>query len=410
MRILILTPTALPSVTGNAMTVERWRWSLTERNCSVQVFATEDGQLSELLECLDVFQPDILHVHHAFRAGSLLSDSRMAPRIRNLPVVVSPGGTDINLDVERDDRREIVAATFRRARLILLQSEEMATRLLELFPDFRDRITAVPKGLSWLGDEPYSLRGIMGCRPENILFFLPAGIRPVKGNLECLSAMEDVYRVRPTVRILFAGPALDPDYAVKFEKRIHGLSRFARWIPSIPPQSMRSAYAGADVILNASFSEGLSNSLLEAIASGKPVLASNIPGNHWPVLGEDGGERAGVLFEPDDPEDFIRKALGLIDDGDLRESLARAGLKRAAFGLSREKEAEGLLAAYKVALGLTDRQALPSSKSVESPPGLTVYKTEGETYQRLHLCDDLRDLPELSENQPGDPSIKKGKV
>jgi glycosyltransferase involved in cell wall biosynthesis len=121
---------------------------------------------------------------------------------------------------------------------------------------------------------------------------------------------------------------------------------------------MRSAYAGADVVLNTSFAEGLPNALLEAIASGKPVLASNIPGNHWPVFGEDGGERAGVLFEPNDPEDFVRKALELIDDGDLRESLARAGLKRAALGLSDEKEAGGLLAAYQVALGLT-------SKSVE---------------------------------------------
>jgi glycosyltransferase involved in cell wall biosynthesis len=276
MRILILTPTAFPSVTGNAMTVERWRRSLSERDCSVQVYATEDGRVSELLERLDLFQPDILHVHHAFRAGSLLSDSRLAPRIRDLPVVVSPGGTDINLDVEKDDRREIIAAAFRRARLILIQSEEMATRLLELLPDLHDRITEVPKGLSWLGDEPYDLRSIMGCRPGNILFFLPAGIRPVKGNLECLSAMEDIYRLRPTVRILFAGPALDPDYAARFEKRIRGLSRFARWVPSIPPQAMRSAYAGADVVLNTSFAEGLPNALLEAIASGKPVLASNL--------------------------------------------------------------------------------------------------------------------------------------
>jgi hypothetical protein len=92
-----------------------------------------------------------------------------------------------------------------------------------------------------------------------------------------------------------------------------------------------------------------------------------------------------------------------MDDGDLRESLARAGLKRATLGLSDEKEAEGLLAAYQVALGLT-------SKSVELPPGLTVYKTEGEAYQKLYLCDYLRDLPELSENQPGDPGIKKGNV
>jgi hypothetical protein len=140
------------------------------------------------------------------------------------------------------------------------------------------------------------------------------------------------------------------------------------------------------------------------------VLASNIPGNHWPVLGEDGGERAGVLFEPNDREDFIRKALELIDDAGLRHRLGRTGLKRAALGLSHEKEAEGLVAAYKAALGLEDGRTVPSSKRVEPPPDLTVYRSEGKTYQKLHLCDHLRGLPDPTGDQPRDPSIKEDEV
>ena len=403
MRIFILTPTSLPSVTGNAVTVERWRRSLSQRNCSVEVFATEGGDVSKLLDHLDAFRPDILHILHAFRAGSLFLDDRIARRVRDIPVVVSPGGTDINLDVEMDDRKEVIASTFGRAHLILLQSKEMAMRLLEFFPDLRDRIMEVPKGFTWLGDEPYDLRGIMGSQGRNTLFLLPAGIRPVKGNLECLSAMEDIYRARPTVRMVFAGPALDPDYAAKFERRIRRLGAFAQWVPPIPPQAMRSAYSDADVILNTSFAEGLSNALLEAIASGKPVLASDIPGNHWPVLGEDTAERAGLLFDPNDPEDFVEKAIRLIDDGDLREDLGQAGLKRAALGLDPVKEADGLIAAYAVALGLTDGKALPCSKRVEPPSGSRVCRTGEEAYQRLHLCEYLRDLPDLTEGRAEDP-------
>jgi glycosyltransferase involved in cell wall biosynthesis len=403
MRILILTPTTFPTVTGNAVTVERWRQSLPQKNCSVEVFATEGSDVSKLLDRLDVFRPDILHVLHTFRAGSLLLDDRIPPRVRDIPVVVSPGGTDINLDVEFDDRREIMAATFRKARLTLLQSKEVASRLLEFFPDLRDRIMEIPKGFSWCGDEPYDLRGIMDVRPGSILFFLPAGIRPVKGNLECLSAMEDVYRARPSVRIVFAGPPLDPDYAAEFERRIRSLADYARWIPAIPPRAMRSAYSGADIILNTSFAEGLSNVLLEAIASGKPVLASDIPGNHWPVLGEDAEERAGLLFDPNDPRDFAEKAISLIDDEDLREDLSRTGLKRAGLWLDPMQEAEGLITAYEVALGLADGKGLPWSKSVEPPWGTRVRRTGEETYQRLHLCEYLRDLPDLTKDRPEDP-------
>jgi glycosyltransferase involved in cell wall biosynthesis len=403
MRILIVTPTTFPTVTGNAVTVERWRQSLTQKHCSVEVFAAEGGDVSKLLDHLNAFRPEILHVLHAFRAGSLLLDDRIARRVRDIPIVVSPGGTDINLDVEMDDRREVLAATFTRARLIVLQSKEMAMRLLEFFPGVRDRIMEVPKGFSWLGDEPYDLRGILGSQPRNILFLLPAGIRPVKGNLECLSAMEEVYRARPAVQIVFAGPVLDPDYAADFKTRIHSLSAFAGWVPSIRPQAMRYAYSGADVILNTSFAEGLSNALLEAIAAGKPVLASDIPGNHWPVLGENAVERAGLLFDPNDSKDFAQKALRLIDNGGLRENLGRAGLERALRELDPVKEAEGLIAAYEAALGLKDGKELPCSKRVEPSSDMRGCRPGEETYQRLHLCDYLRDLPDPAEDQPEDP-------
>jgi hypothetical protein len=36
-RILILTPTALPSITGNAMTVERWRRGLQGRDWDIEI-------------------------------------------------------------------------------------------------------------------------------------------------------------------------------------------------------------------------------------------------------------------------------------------------------------------------------------------------------------------------------------
>ncbi len=41
MRVLILTPTALPFVTGNAITAERWRRSLSKKGIGVEVLATQ---------------------------------------------------------------------------------------------------------------------------------------------------------------------------------------------------------------------------------------------------------------------------------------------------------------------------------------------------------------------------------
>jgi len=115
---------------------------------------------------------------------------------------------------------------------------------------------------------------------------------------------------------------------------------------------MRSAYGGADVVLNNSRAEGLSNVFLEAVASGRPILASDIPGNRWTVLGENGGP-CGCLFQPGDTGGFVRQALRLIDDGPFRERLAQAGLAMAGKWPDPGTEADRLIDTYRKAAGLS---------------------------------------------------------
>ena len=116
---------------------------------------------------------------------------------------------------------------------IVTQSSETAERLLRHMPDLAAKLFMCPRLFCWFGDEPYDLRKIAGCNDRNILFFLPAGVRPVKGNLECLMAMQKVYAVRPHIRFVAAGPAIDFEYAGRFEREVKQLSAFAVWIAGI---------------------------------------------------------------------------------------------------------------------------------------------------------------------------------
>ncbi|OGP65603.1 MAG: hypothetical protein A2170_11210 [Deltaproteobacteria bacterium RBG_13_53_10] len=247
-RILILTPTTLPSVTGNAITVERWKQSLNKKDFLVEAMSTEGTSASDLLEQVKRFQPDLIHVHHAFRAGTLLLHSPFTSEGNGTPLVVSPSGTDINLDLKDPERKESVLRVFRMAHVIVAQGNETEQRLKEHLSELTDRIVNVPKAFSWRGHDRYDLRSIAGCRPGDILFFLPAGIRPVKGNLECLTAMARLYALRQNVWVVFAGPTLDADDTVRFEQQVRRLNTFARWIPLIPPEAIRSALETADVV------------------------------------------------------------------------------------------------------------------------------------------------------------------
>ena len=350
MRVLILTPTALPSITGNAITAERWRRSLQRKGVSTLVLAAQEVNAADLVFELESFNPDLIHVHHASRAGGLLLDSRVMPLALRFPLVVSPGGTDLNIDPDIQDRKQIVTQVFEMARIIISQNPETSKQIRTLFPGTQKQIVLVPKAFSWLGHDVCDLRKIAECQNEDILFFLPAGIRPVKGNVECLMAFEKLHAVRPSTKIVFTGPAIDVTYTARFEEELKHFHPFAHWIPTLPPGAMCSAYETSDIALNFSFSEGLSNALLEAIAVGKPVLASDIPGNWWPVLGETDDPPAGFLFNLSDPEDFIYHALRLIDDKNLREAFGRTGHERASRWPTPEREADGLIQTYRRAL------------------------------------------------------------
>jgi glycosyltransferase involved in cell wall biosynthesis len=312
--------------------------------------ATENLDAFPLRHRLSDFKPDLIHLHHAFRTGELLFKLKTEWANNGWALVVSPGGTDIHLDTKMEDRRRIINQIFDMAEAVIAQSEEMRHRIMESYPRLQDSIIMIPKSFCWMGEEEFNLRGASNCALEDILFFFPAGIRPVKGNLEALYLLEKVHTLRPSIRAVFAGPALDKDYAGRFGEEVKRLHAFARWLPPIPFEAMRSAYKGADVILNFSFSEGISNVLLEAKAAGKPILASDIPGNRWSVLGDQKDLPAGLLFDLHSPEHFIQQALRLVDDLEFRKKLGRGAEDQAARLPEPEEEARGLIRVYKKAL------------------------------------------------------------
>jgi len=348
MRVLILSPTVFPTVSGNGVTAERWRFHLRELGVEVRTLATEKMGTSDLEAALGAFEPDVLHVHHAYRAGRALW--RGNGLIGELPLVLSPGGTDLNLEVNSKERIELVKSLVARAKFLVVQSPQMEARVLECWGAVEEKLVRVPKACAWFGDEPYDLRARAGATPEDLLFFLPAGIRPVKGNLEWLMAIEKLYSLRPHIKAVLAGPILDSSYGKSLLRKLEKLQNFAIWIGTIPPQAMRAAYKGADVVANSSFSEGLSNALIEAVSQGRPILATDIPGNRWPVMGSGGLHPCGILYDPYDPWDLVEKALPLVDEPDLRQRLSEAGLARSSQLGSPMEEAEQLARIYRESL------------------------------------------------------------
>jgi len=87
-----------------------------------------------------------------------------------------------------------------------------------------------------------------------------------------------------------------------------------------------------DVFVLTSICEGMSNTVLEAMASGLPAVVTRAGGN--PELVEEG--RSGWLFPPRDTEALERHLLRMIDDGELRQRVGEAARARACEHFSLE--------------------------------------------------------------------------
>jgi glycosyltransferase involved in cell wall biosynthesis len=78
--------------------------------------------------------------------------------------------------------------------------------------------------------------------------------------------------------------------------------------------------AGSDLIVLCSHNEGTPVSLIEAQASGKPVISANVGG-----VADIVSHKTGLLYQPNNIEDFCEKLLKLLVDNNYREALAANG-------------------------------------------------------------------------------------
>jgi len=147
------------------------------------------------------------------------------------------------------------------------------------------------------------------------------GLRKVKGYEFLLEAIAIARKAFPNVKLVLVGNG--PQRSLLQEKAeklgISDIVIFVGWRKDIP--QLLSAF---DLYVCSSLKEGVSISLLEAMAASKPVIATNVGGN--PEVVEDG--KTGLLVPPKDPQKIAETINELLDNENKRLEMGRAGLKR----------------------------------------------------------------------------------
>lgn len=337
-RIALLTPFAFPSVRGNAITVERIAAGLRARGVDLAVWDLSVTPAAAVEAQADAFAPALIHAFHAYRVGPLAL--RLARRME-VPLVVTITGTDGNHDLFDPDRAPIVRRVLEGAATLAVFHASIGERIAAALPDLRDRLVTIPQAASLARTETFDLAARWALPPGRTLFVFPAGLRMVKRPDFPLEPLGRLAARLPGLRLLYAGPILDPDEGESLLRQLADRP-WAHHIGAVPHTRMASLLAQADVVLNCSISEGgMANSVLEALAMGRAVLASDIEGNR--SLIEDGV--TGLLFR--DGRDFEAGAERLARDPTLRARLGAAGRVRVETLYPPAREIDGYLGVYR---------------------------------------------------------------
>lgn len=157
--------------------------------------------------------------------------------------------------------------------------------------------------------------------PDAVHLVIARNLEAIYGIATALDAFALLRDAYPGARLTIAGtgPLLDTLRAraqtLDLAERVHFPGRLDR-------EQMAELYASADVMLNASLVDNMPNSILESLASGVPVVSTNVGG--VPYLVEH--EETALLVPADDPRAMADAIRRLLDDRALAERLVDNGL------------------------------------------------------------------------------------
>lgn len=223
--------------------------------------------------------------------------SVIAARLLGIPAVVKLHGSDINLIAKIPGPRLMMAWALPRAARVVAVSRPLADEVISLgVPS--DRVKIVMNGVD--GDlfrpgDRAAARAELDLPPDAPLAIYVGNLKPEKGVMDLGLAWSKVIASVPNATLLVIG---DGPLRGELESVTASLGERVRLIKRQPLERIPLYMAAADILVLPSHSEGTPNVVLEALASGRRVVATSVGGVPDLIT----SDKLGSLVPPGDPD------------------------------------------------------------------------------------------------------------
>ncbi len=283
------------------------------------------------------FDFDLIDAHYFYPDGVAAT---MIGKALGKPVVITARGTDINLIPQFDKPRRMILQAAEDCAAMITVCAALKDAIVGLGGTAR-KITALRNGVDlelFQPEDKARARDAFGMNDKFAIASVGHLIER-KGHHLVVEALADI----PDAELYIAGGGEEETRLRALAGQL-GLTQRVHFLGAMPQARLRTLYSAVDCLVLASSREGWANVLLEAMACGTPVVATNVWGTPEVVASPD----AGVLMDERSAGGIVRAVARLRDAMPTRQA-ARAYAER--FGW--QPTTEGQLALFRRLSGVS---------------------------------------------------------
>ena len=266
----------------------------------------QTSSIRKLIKDQDI---DLVHVN-----TTESSKGAIAGKLSNVPVIW-------HLREEIKNNTKKIRTMEKLANKIIALSKNMKSTLMKMVPE--NKIEIIPNGID---TKDFNFTERDRATGDELVVGTIGSIEPRKGTQCLIEAAAKVQKGFPAVKFLIVGSPLPgrEGYKKKMESLANKLGVQGKIVFTGQSNNIPSILGNMDIFVLPSLWEGMSRVILEAMASGKPVVSTNVGGTPEVVIDKE----TGLLVPPEDPEKLAEAIVSLIKDPSMRKRMGENGRRR----------------------------------------------------------------------------------